>query len=89
MGAIVLILLLSLQYWLEHLCSGQDVAKMIKQLQISQSNAQGIVTAFDNVSDHRFSIIFIGGEYDGQSEIGDRHPTIVDQAGQLMVGLKL
>ena len=48
---------------------------------ISDSDAAGIVAAFGDASDHRFSIIFIDGPHDGQSEIGDRHPTIVDQGG--------
>ena len=48
---------------------------------ISESDAAGIVAAFGDASDHRFSIIFIDGPHDGQSEIGDRHPTIVDQGG--------
>jgi UMF1 family MFS transporter len=50
---------------------------------ISSSDASMIVANFDNVSDHRFAIIFVDGPEDlaGKDEIGERHPTIVDQGG--------
>jgi len=55
----------------------------VEEHTINESNATSIVEGFNNTSDHRFSIIFVGGPDDlsGQSEIGDRHPTIVDQGG--------
>ena len=80
-GLIAMIMVVIVGLLAATMLAGQADAKDEETFNISQSNAQGIVTAFDNVSDHRFSIIFIGGEYDGQSEIGDRHPTIVDQGG--------
>lgn len=61
--------------------AGQAKTEDDETFTISEANAAGIVAAFDGVSDHRFSIIFIDGPQDGQSEIGDRHPTIVDQGG--------
>jgi UMF1 family MFS transporter len=48
---------------------------------IGVTDANSIVTNFDNISDHRFAIIFIDGPLAGEDEIGDTHPTIVDQGG--------
>jgi MFS-type transporter involved in bile tolerance (Atg22 family) len=39
------------------------------------------IANFDNISDHRFAIIFIDGPLAGEDEIGDTHPTVVDQGG--------
>ena len=50
---------------------------------ISEEDASALVAAFDDASDHRFSIIIIGGNetISGADEIGDRHPTKLDQGG--------
>ncbi len=50
---------------------------------ISEGDAVALVAAFDNTSDHRFSIIVVGGNESiaGEYEVGDRHPTKVDQGG--------
>ncbi len=48
---------------------------------ISPADSALIAANFDNASDHRFSIIFVDGPLAGEDEIGDRHPTIVDQGG--------
>lgn len=50
---------------------------------ISEDDASALVAAFGNTSDHRFSIIMIGGNASiaGQSEVGDTHPTQLDQGG--------
>jgi len=48
---------------------------------IGETDAAAIVANFDNVSDHRFAIIFVDGPLAGNGEIGDSHPTIVDQGG--------
>ena len=48
---------------------------------IGVTDANSIVANFDNISDHRFAIIFIDGPLAGENEIGDTHPTIVDQGG--------
>ena len=48
---------------------------------IDEANAAAIVANYDNASDHRFSIIFVDGPQKGESEVGKRHPTIVDQGG--------
>ena len=50
---------------------------------ITESEAQLMVAAFDDVSDHRFSIYFKGGNESGQAEIGDKHPTQLDQGGYM------
>ena len=52
---------------------------------ITEEDAVALVAAFDNASNHRFSIIVIGGNETstiaGEDEVGDRHPTMVDQGG--------
>jgi MFS-type transporter involved in bile tolerance (Atg22 family) len=80
-GLVAIVMVVIIGLLAATMLAGQADAKEEETFNITESNAQGIVTAFDNVSDHRFSIIFIGGEFDGQSEIGERHPTIVDQGG--------
>ena len=50
-------------------------------LQITESDATLMAAAFNNTSDHRFSILFVGGPMGGEAELGDRHPTVVDQGG--------
>lgn len=48
---------------------------------IDAENASAMVAAFDSTNDHRWSIIFVGGPESGADEIGDTHPTNVDQGG--------
>ena len=48
---------------------------------IDAENATAMVAAFDSTNDHRWSIIFVGGPESGADEIGDTHPTNVDQGG--------
>ena len=78
MIAIVLVGILAASF-----LADQADGKKVEEHTINESNATSIVQGFNNTSDHRFSIIFVGGPNDiaGQSEIGDRHPTIVDQGG--------
>lgn len=52
--------------------------KEIKQ--ITAANAAAIVAEFDT-TDHRFSIVFVGGPEDGSATVGDTHPSVVDQGG--------
>ena len=58
-----------------------DQAKVeeVETKSISEEDAVALVAAFDNASDHRFSIIVIGGNeaIAGSDEIGDRHPTML------------
>jgi UMF1 family MFS transporter len=50
---------------------------------ITEEDAIALVAAFDDTSDHRFSIIVVGGHETiaGSSEVGATHPTMVDQGG--------
>ena len=52
---------------------------------ISEADAIALVAAFDEEDEHRFSIIIIGGPEGsaiaGASEVGNTHPTVVDQGG--------
>ena len=52
---------------------------------LTEDEARGMIRAYDNVSDHRFSIHFLGGpsDIDGKAEVGDGHPTKLDQGGYL------
>ena len=54
---------------------------------ISEADGQAIVAAFDDADDHRFSILFVGGNLSGESEVGNQHPTIVDQGGPVDLSL--
>ena len=62
-----------------------EQAKVVEEdvKSITESDAIALVDAFGNTSDHRFSIIILGGNETiaGADEIGDRHPTILDQGG--------
>ncbi len=53
--------------------------------QIDLNNATALVAAFEETDDHRFSIIFVGGNENisGQEEVGKKHPTQVDQGGAI------
>ncbi len=44
---------------------------------ISVSQATGIVEEMNEMSEHRFSFSFEGGELNGSRSIGDEHPTII------------
>ena len=50
---------------------------------INEADAVALVAAFEETDDHRFSIIIVGGNdtIAGSSEVGDTHPTIVEQGG--------
>ena len=80
-GIVAIIMIVIVGLFAATMLAGQADAKEEETYNISESDAQGIYAAFDDVSDHRFSIIFIGGDLDGKGEIGERHPTIVDQGG--------
>ena len=63
------------------LLAGQSEEDEKELHNIGETDAAAIVANFDNASDHRFAIIFVGGPLAGNDEIGDSHPTIVDQGG--------
>ncbi len=50
---------------------------------ITEQDAVALVAAFDDTDDHRFSIIIIGGNESiaGSSEVGDTHPSVIEQGG--------
>ncbi|HJL60239.1 MAG TPA: MFS transporter, partial [Candidatus Thalassarchaeaceae archaeon] len=52
---------------------------------ITEADAIALAAAFDDEDEHRFSIIIVGGPEGstiaGASEVGNTHPTIVDQGG--------
>ena len=52
---------------------------------ITEEEAQLMIMEFEDVSDHRFSIYFKGGDANisGKAEIGDKHPTQLDQGGYM------
>ncbi len=52
---------------------------------IDAENATLMIANFEDTEDHRFSILFIGGEdnISGMDEVGERHPTKVDQGGPI------
>ena len=55
----------------------------VKQIDLNKATA--LVAAFEETDDHRFSIIFVGGNENisGQEEVGKKHPTQVDQGGAI------
>ena len=50
---------------------------------IDAENATAMIAAFEGTDNHRFSIVFVGGDGNitGMNEVGDKHPTNVDQGG--------
>ena len=80
-GIVAIVVLVIIGLLSATMLAGQADSKDEETFNISTTDANSLHSAFDNVSDHRFSIIFIGGDLDGKSEIGDRHPTKVDQGG--------
>ncbi len=45
---------------------------------ISVDEGMRLVTAMENMTDHRFSFYFMGGSLDSQKSVGDKHPTIIE-----------
>ena len=81
---LVLILLLSGAVMAGASMFSEDVAEEDKATyKLTSSEAAAMVAAFGNASDHRFSIHFEGGPLDGSAEVGERHPTMLDQGGYM------
>ena len=80
-GVLAMILIVVVGILGASLLAGQDKAEEKEEHNIDAASAAAIVANFDDASDHRFAIIFVDGPLAGQDEIGDRHPTIVDQGG--------
>ena len=81
MGILAMILIVVVGIAGASLMANQADDKKKEEHTIDEANAAAIVANYDNASDHRFSIIFVDGPQKGESEVGDRHPTIVDQGG--------
>ncbi len=45
---------------------------------ISVDEGMRLVTAMENMTDHRFSFYFMGGILNSQKSVGDKHPTIIE-----------
>ena len=87
-GVLVAFLLVAVGIFGASFLAGQSKVTQEDFKKISEDDAIALVAAFDDVNDkdrheHRFSIIVIGGNETiaGSSEVGNIHPTIVDQGG--------
>ena len=81
LGVILMVSIVGLGILGASLLADQADEDAVELHNISPAEGALIAANFDNASDHRFSIIFVDGPLAGQDEIGDRHPTIVDQGG--------
>ena len=83
MGVIAAVLLVGAGIFAASFLADQASIKEDDVKTITEADAVALVAAFDETSDHRFSIIIVGGNESiaGSSEIGDTHPTIVEQGG--------
>ena len=81
MGLLAAFLLVGVGIFGASFLADQATVQTKETKSISDEDAVALVAAFDNASDHRFSIIMVGGNESGEYEVGDRHPTMVDQGG--------
>ena len=81
LGVLAMIAMVSIAIFASSTLADQKKTEEEDVMQIDGANATSMVAAFENTSDHRFSILFVGGPMGGESELGDRHPTVVDQGG--------
>jgi MFS-type transporter involved in bile tolerance (Atg22 family) len=81
MGVVAMIAIVVVGILGASLLAGQSEKAEDELHNIGVTDANSIVANFDNISDHRFAIIFIDGPLAGEDEIGDTHPTVVDQGG--------
>ncbi len=81
LGVLAMIAMVSIAIFASSTLADQKKTEEEDVMQINEANATSMVAAFNNTSDHRFSILFVGGPMGGESELGDRHPTVVDQGG--------
>ena len=83
MGLLAAFLLVGVGVFGASFLADQAKVEEVETKSISEEDAVALVAAVDNASDHRFSIIVIGGNeaIAGSDEIGDRHPTMLDQGG--------
>ena len=83
MGVLAIVVLVGVGIFGASFLAGQATQSDNEVKTITKDNAASIVTNFDNATDHRFSIIFVGGPQSGDAEVGERHPTQVDQGGPI------
>ena len=81
LGVILMVSIVGLGILGASLLADQADEDAVELHNISPADGALIAANFDNASDHRFAIIFVDGPLAGEDEIGDRHPTIVDQGG--------
>ncbi|MBM54131.1 MAG: hypothetical protein CMB36_03780 [Euryarchaeota archaeon] len=81
MGIVAMVALVVVGIIASSFMAGQQTKDEDDVLQIDEDDASSLSLAFNNTSDHRFSILFVGGNLSGQDELGDRHPTVIDQGG--------
>ena len=86
MGVLAIVFLIGVGVVGASFLAGQAETNEKEVLAITEADAASIVSNFENANDHRFSIIFVGGpdsNISGKAEVGDRHPTQVDQGGPI------
>ena len=86
MGVLAIVFLIGVGVVGASFLAGQAETNEEEVLAITEADAASIVSNFENANDHRFSIIFVGGpdsNISGKAEVGDRHPTQVDQGGPI------
>jgi MFS-type transporter involved in bile tolerance (Atg22 family) len=83
MGVFAAFLLVGVGIFGASFLAGQSTEEVDNIKTISEDDAVALIAAFDDTDDHRFSIIIIGGNdtISGSSEVGNSHPTVVDQGG--------
>ena len=81
MGVVAMIAMISIAIFASTYLADQKVTEEDEIQIIGEEDAIQLAAAFSNTSDHRFSILFVDGPMAGEAELGDRHPTVVDQGG--------
>ena len=83
MGVFAAFLLVGVGIFGASFLAGQSTEDVEDFKTISEVDAMALVAAFDDTDNHRFAIIIIGGNdtIAGSSEVGDTHPTVVEQGG--------
>ena len=83
MGVIAALLLVGAGIFGASFLAGQATVSEEDVKTITEEDAVALVAAFDDTSDHRFSIIIVGGNENitGSSEVGDTHPSVIEQGG--------
>jgi UMF1 family MFS transporter len=82
-GVILSLLLVGVGIFGASFLAGQSTISEADKKSITEEDAIALASSFNETNDHRFSIIIIGGNETiaGSTEVGDKHPTIVDQGG--------